>query len=706
MNSVHKYQVCRHVAWLFIFATCSLVFCDCLSRAYPNIFSLIDGIVVSILPFSDFSSLVRVDSVVGFAKYLSVSLLCVLATYILFVAFLLGIRKFLFLRRLVIFTQVVFTQSQGVSWQHILSRILLAISFGVFAYGEIVSSGRPILSFGLSLPGSLIARYPLFSVLSWNAPFWVGRIFEPSVWFLIILLFYISTYSAINKKSVNLYALSASLLICYLSIQSLFLIPQVASALSGHDVFGCQFETLLGYFVYLLSQCALIAVLFAAINEVVASDAVDNDVVDDSAVSLAPRLLTVGRAFKLGFVCVLSTVFFIGGFFSSYNKPSILVGSYYYSWFPNNWSHGYVGRKLKLQITPELGEYSSNDLAVFRKHLNMAKDAGINFFIMDWWPNRPWVRDNYKNLLSEFDSDGKFKFAIHYETLDIDDPSKPSVLPNGIRAQEGENIRFMTPQRADRMKLHWQHIADFYMKHPSYLRVNGRPVLFVYATRHLVGDVANAIREARMHVEKTTGVKLFLVADEVFFNVMNYSSEDGIYLMDYLEPNWDRLVVFDALTAYNPYDSTKVGHGGYEGVSSFVGDVTSSYATYKEIANTLGVLFVPSVIPGYNDRGVRLVNNHFVIPRTIDWGSQDSFLKKSFYSYCAPFIDQYTPMFTVTSWNEWNEGTQIEPSIESECVDSDISSSSTDYTKGALQCGYGRQYLNELSQLIKSINIR
>ncbi len=66
-----------------------------------------------------------------------------------------------------------------------------------------------------------------------------------------------------------------------------------------------------------------------------------------------------------------------------------LVGAHYYVWYPSNFRQGYLRAALRPAESPELGEYSSRSAAVAEAHIGAAVSHGIDFFSLDWWPNRP-----------------------------------------------------------------------------------------------------------------------------------------------------------------------------------------------------------------------------------------------------------------------------------------------------------------------------
>ena len=71
---------------------------------------------------------------------------------------------------------------------------------------------------------------------------------------------------------------------------------------------------------------------------------------------------------------------------------------------------------------------------------------------------------------------------------------------------------------------------------------------------------------------------------------------------------------------------------------------------------------IPDVFPGYNDRGVRPDDAHYAVPRR--WApdqAEGTLLREMIDRLVRPLVDPRVPMMFVTSWNEWNEDTAIEP---------------------------------------------
>lgn len=158
----------------------------------------------------------------------------------------------------------------------------------------------------------------------------------------------------------------------------------------------------------------------------------------------------------------------------------------------------------------------------------------------------------------------------------------------------------------------------------AWLRVGGDPVVFLYASHRLRPRVWDAVR-ARL---VASGRRVFLVADA--------PSPD--WLLE--RPDWLRR--FDALHVYTPVVFQARGR-----------DVGGVYRRYADLAHAAGRPFVPAVAPGFDDRQVRT-------PGTLVDRADGATYDRSWQA--ARAVDP--PWILVSSWNEWHEGSEIEPSVE------------------------------------------
>jgi len=146
---------------------------------------------------------------------------------------------------------------------------------------------------------------------------------------------------------------------------------------------------------------------------------------------------------------------------------------------------------------------------------------------------------------------------------------------------------------------------------PAWLRVNGRPVLFVYArimNRFTPDDFRRAF----------AGTGAFTIAD----------TQDSA-----------QAAPFDGVFSYGPVQDLD----GYLGAE----------ATQAAAQHAAGRIYVGAAVPGYDDRVIRQPGR--LLPR-----DSGAVLRRMFSAAAGAGAD----WVSVTSWNEWHEGTEIEPSLE------------------------------------------
>jgi glycoprotein endo-alpha-1,2-mannosidase len=360
----------------------------------------------------------------------------------------------------------------------------------------------------------------------------------------------------------------------------------------------------------------------------------------------------------------------------------VLIGAFYYLWYPGNWREGYINGLLTPPQLPALGEYDSSHLKTVEQQIAWSSQYGIHFWAVSWWPGHPELDQILREKTLGAKNIRDLKFCIFYETA-------------GLGLAEDRIV--FTPDKIQKMVADFRYLAKTYFNHPSYLKVGGKPVVIIYLTRTFSGNYPEAVSLVRENL-KGMGFDLYLIADEIFWYVMR-----SVPLPPSPHPNMLRIKLFDAVTAYNMYDWAKPKQMGYGGGSSFLQEVHDLYLEYR---SALGkeIPLVPAIIPGYNDRGVRLSENHPAIPRRFASNAEEgSFFKKALERTVLPFVNPENPMALITSFNEWNEGTQVEPTIETAVTQSDRSDSHREYSQGYAYQGYGKRYLSIIQDTFMAV---
>jgi hypothetical protein len=132
-------------------------------------------------------------------------------------------------------------------------------------------------------------------------------------------------------------------------------------------------------------------------------------------------------------------------------------GAFYYPWFPDSWDQNNMNPFTHFE--PSLGYYSQDDPAVIQQQVAAMKYGKIQFGIASWWGQGHYT-DVRIPLLLQAGEKADFKWSLYIES---EGSGNPSV--NAIQSD-------------------LQYIRDHYAGSPSYLKLNGRFVVFVYADQN------------------------------------------------------------------------------------------------------------------------------------------------------------------------------------------------------------------------------
>jgi hypothetical protein len=295
------------------------------------------------------------------------------------------------------------------------------------------------------------------------------------------------------------------------------------------------------------------------------------------------------------------------------NVPKQVL-AFYYGWYGNpavsqSWHHWKNVDESKKHIDesthyPVLGPYDSHDPKIVETHCRQAKDAGLTGFIVSWWVKSDFHDQGMPLMLDTAKKHG-LKVTIYYET----------VPPRGHPTVEGA-VDDLT------------YIVDKYASHPAWLKVGGKPVVFVYG---------RAVNEMKLD------------GWEKIMNEFTAKRPNGaVFIGDKISP--EAAKIFDGIHTYNPTGLTK--GKSLEEIRAW------GQTTFPEWVKTAGPDRISGVtiIPGYDDS----VQPSRKPPRPITDRYQGETYKVMWEQALAANPD----WVIVTSWNEWHEGSEIEPSVE------------------------------------------
>ena len=185
---------------------------------------------------------------------------------------------------------------------------------------------------------------------------------------------------------------------------------------------------------------------------------------------------------------------------------------------------------------------------------------------------------------------------------------------------------------------------DTYFGHPSYLHINGRPVVYVYLTRSWQNFEANMLDR----VKEEVGEDVLFIADEPFYSphvTAPSLSQNGI------QENGKPM--FEAYTSYNMYSFPRVKEG--ESAADYM--FREAMPVYEKWSNE--TVFYPHVLGKYHD----FRDGHKPL-----LGDTGGLLAQLNTFACLPrpvwYENELPNLIFITSFNEWWEGTSIEPDAE------------------------------------------
>jgi len=311
---------------------------------------------------------------------------------------------------------------------------------------------------------------------------------------------------------------------------------------------------------------------------------------------------------------------------ADYHDVPRLVLAFYYPWFGTptgaggcghwrHWLHGgpepTEGNICISNRCPLLGPYDSYDPELIDQHCRWGKQAGIDSWILSWWA-LGWEGE-YEDLAVVKVLDGcqrnEMTACIHYES-------------------------YVDPIAAETLIHEVGTALKNYGGHPAYLKVAGRPVVFVYARAIDALGMARTCQALKQINDAYPG-------GVVFFG-------------DQFSRTAARL--FNGLYGYIPAPEL-VGLSPEK--ARQWADV--NYGKWVRLTERAGCISTLTVIPGYDDTLIR--DPGFKVER------YDGALYRALWEAAIEADPQW---ILITTFNEWSEGSEIEPSREEKTLYLDL----------------------------------
>jgi hypothetical protein len=287
-------------------------------------------------------------------------------------------------------------------------------------------------------------------------------------------------------------------------------------------------------------------------------------------------------------------------YYGWYASPQ--VSGVWYHWGNVDLVHQHIGTSAHYPVG---GPYDSHDPQVVARQCELARQAGITGFIVSWWGPGSFEDRGIPILLAAAQRVG-LKVTIYDEIA----------------------THTKSPASATTVEHDLLYILHRYAQHPAWLRVGKTPVIFIYE-RVIQAIPWNEWPSIVAHVKTSFPGGAAFIADKL-------SSQAA--------------QVFDGLHTYSfPWalhglSITQVQHWA-----------ATNYSQWVKLAGPDHISCV-TVMPGYDDRS----QSNRPLPRPIVDRDGGSIYRMQWQQAIAT----HPTWILITSWNEWHEGTEIEPSTE------------------------------------------
>ncbi len=304
-------------------------------------------------------------------------------------------------------------------------------------------------------------------------------------------------------------------------------------------------------------------------------------------------------------LALLAAVIVVGiGVTRSSAQAERLVLAFYYPWYGMD-----VWSDPALSDVPET-PYNGSDPEVIARHVRWAQAAGIDVLVSGWFGpvGENITETTLRQLLNTVRPD-QMAVAALFETDAVD------FFPTLQSQQEA-----------------LAYLLNTHARHPAYFRYRDRPVVVVWRPRTIWIDGRQDNRDDGPAVQAWR--EILDAVDPAREAMWIAESENGVYLD-----------VFDGLVSYNIAAAADPAVRNAAN-ARVVRDYNARHGTQK--------VWIATAMPGYDDMGQLDRANRFARDR-----EGGAYYRRSFEGAAATNPD----MIAISSFNEWVEGHQIEPSV-------------------------------------------
>lgn len=293
---------------------------------------------------------------------------------------------------------------------------------------------------------------------------------------------------------------------------------------------------------------------------------------------------------------------------------NVNVGAYYYNYTTADWAKKYTN-------TPEKGEYSALEPVIMEQHRQWADLGGVDFFIFNW------NGTSGNTLLSNFVAgrNNKVKMVINYNVAHLSATNASPLVGTKLTTMINE-LKTLAASHFDK---------DYYFK------LNNQPVILITPLNLSASAAAsinfNTVIPSVKEALGTVGIRVYVIGEITlgWLPPVRYASAikamDAVNLNNWSTDGYDRSVFFNSYCDIN-------------------------WKNWTDSTTAWNVDFTPVIFPGFNDKIITPTSKLHNVGGT----------KEFYVDYCnvAKRNMSRKRIVLINSWNNFNVGTSIEPTLQ------------------------------------------
>ena len=285
---------------------------------------------------------------------------------------------------------------------------------------------------------------------------------------------------------------------------------------------------------------------------------------------------------------------------------------------------------------------------IMEMQINCAYKHGVNVFIYDWYwyDGRPFLENCLTDGYLRATNNNLVKFYImwanhnanHVWSIDHSDECGNEIIWRG-------DVSF------DTFKTIVKRWIEKYFSHPSYYRIDGKPVLSIYSIKNFLKSFGGfdgakeAIAYFREEVKRAgfPGLHLQLIYNA--FEMFDFDGKFGASVLDVYG-----MLDFDSVTHYNM--------GTRQERDNDYGEMIKIHKKNYDEMDERGIRYFPQVSLGWDANPRFRKFQPCIITNNTPENIQKAFIQ------AKEYVDTHNlpaPLITINSWNEWTETSYLQP---------------------------------------------